>query len=520
MLLRPIAVRVLMATLALSLAAATMAEEAAPRGHGAKTDARKPGPGPSPSASGETFKPIPDAVSRHTLSLEGRQIGYTATAGTLPLAGPKGETTAHVFYTAYTVEPSGPTPRPVTFVFNGGPGAASAFLHIAAMGPRVVPFNEKGSAALEPVRLADNPDTWLEFTDLVFVDPVSTGYSRAIGGDEQAKEHFYGVDKDAEALTDFVRLWLTRGGRTLSPVFLAGESYGGFRVALLSKRLLAKGLDLRGAVLISPALEFSLVRGDSLMLLPGVLTLPAIAASHLELAGADALLEHTVAEVETFARTRYLTHLAAGMKDDPAIDAALARYTGLAVDQIARRHGRVTVGDFTRAYRRSNDRALSLYDGAVSIALPRPADGGEHHSHVDPILDRAVAVLTPAIVAYARGELGYATDLDYKLLNRSVSGKWDYGSSPQRQGFAGALDDLTEARTRRPSLRILITGGYTDLVTPFAASRFLVDQLEPIEGATAIDLKVYRGGHMMYLRAPSRKALADDARALYADTMR
>ncbi len=495
-----------------------LAQRPSPHGEGAPAAAAaKPGGAAEAGKTGgvEAGKPVADQTTRHTLALEGRQLAYAATAGTLPLTGSKGETTAHVFYTAYTLE-GAPAPRPVTFVFNGGPGAASAFLHIGALGPRVVPFNEKGSAALEPVRLADNPDTWLDFTDLVFVDPVSTGYSRATGGDDEAKDKFYGVEKDADALTDFVRLYLTRTGRTLSPVFLAGESYGGFRVSYLAKRLLRAGLDVRGVTLISPAIEFSLVRGDSLMLLPNALVLPSIAASHLELSGAPDL-EAKVAEVEAFARGRYLLHLAQGMRNQPDITAALAGYTGLAADDIARRHGRVTVRDFTRAYRRAKDRTLSLYDGAVSAPVPKPAEDGHHP---DPILDNAVTVLTPAFVAYARGELGYQTDLDYRLLNRGVSGRWDYGTSASRQGYAGSLDELQEARTQRPSLRVLVTGGYTDLVTPFAASRYLIDQLEPIDGAAPVEVKVYRGGHMMYLRAPSRAALTKDARAMYAGAMK
>lgn len=465
--------------------------------------------------AGDALKPAPDSTTRHTVQLDGRPLAYTATAGTLPLTGSKGEVTAHVFYTAYTADGAADR-RPVTFVFNGGPGAASAFLHIGALGPRVVPFDAKGTAALSPVGVTDNPDTWLDFTDLVFVDPVSTGYSRAAGGEDEAKDKFFGVDKDADSLLDVIRLYLTRSNRSTAPVFLAGESYGGFRAAILAKRLLRAGLDLRGVSMISPAIEFSLVRGDSLMLLGNVTTLPSIVASHLELTGAGGF-EQTVAEAEAFARGRYLTHLAAGVKDDPEVNATLARLTGLPVEHVARHHGRVSVSDFTRTWRRANDRVLSYYDGSVSTAVPRPA-GDQHHP--DPILDKATTALTPAFVAYARAELGYASDLDYRLLNRAVGGKWDYGTSPSRQGYAGSLDDLEEARTLRPGLRVLISGGYTDLVTPFAASRFLVDQMAPIEGAVPVEVKVYRGGHMMYLRATSRHALTADTRAMYAAAMK
>jgi carboxypeptidase C (cathepsin A) len=468
----------------------------------------------SPPAAAEALPPAPDSVSRHSIDIGGQRLTYNATAGTLPLTGAKGEPTAHVFYTAYALESAGGL-RPISFVFNGGPGAASAFLHIGALGPRAVPFNQNGSAALSPVRVEDNPDTWLGFTDLVFIDAVATGYSRAVGGEQEEKEKFFGVQKDADAMGEIVRLYLTRTSRLLDPVFVVGESYGGFRAALLAKRLLRSGFDLRGLVLISPVIEYALIRGDELMLLPTALSLPSIAYAHFETTTGAGPYPSWLSEVENFARRRYLAHLAAGVRDDPEINEALARFTGLPIGEIARRHGRVSIRDFANFFRRTNDRVLSRYDGTVSVPVPRPA--GEHHS--DPILDYAVSVLAPAFVAYARKELGYTTDLPYQLLNRRLNEQWDYGSSPQRQGYAGALRDLQDARTQRPALRVMIAAGYADLVTPFAVSRYLIDQMEIVEGAAPVEMRVYRGGHMMYLRAPSRSALAADARAMFADAM-
>jgi carboxypeptidase C (cathepsin A) len=284
---------------------------------------------------------------------------------------------------------------------------------------------------------------------------------------------------------------------------------------LLAKRLLRSGLDLRGAVLISPVIEYSLIRGDELMLLPMALSLPSIAYAHFEDERGGGATSALLGEVETFARGRYLAHLAAGVRDDPAINEALARFTGLPPDEIARRHGRVSIRDFATSFHRMNDRVLSRYDGTISVPAPRPA--GEHHS--DPILDYAVSVLSPVFVAYARSELGYTTDLSYHLLNRKLSEQWDYGSSPQRQGYAGAFGDLQEARAQRPSLRVMVAAGYADLVTPYAVSSFLIDQMKPIEGAVPVEMRVYRGGHMMYLRGPSRSALAADARAMFTDAM-
>jgi carboxypeptidase C (cathepsin A) len=454
----------------------------------------------------------PEAVSRHTLGPD--RLSYTATASTLPLTGAKGDVTAYIFSVAYTVDGKG-ADRPVTFVFNGGPGAASAYLHLGAIGPRVVNFSEDGSAALQPVALAENPDNWLEFTDLVFVDPVATGYSRSAAGTDEADKAFFGVEKDADAMADFVRIYLTRAGRSLAPVFLVGESYGGFRAAVLASRLVSNGTALKGTVLISPALEFSLLRGSRYTPLPQALALPSIAATHLERRdGAQGSLD-SLREVEQFARTSYLVHLAAGFKGNAEIDSILARYTGLTPEVIRSHQSRVSVRTFTHEYEKSGERVLSRYDGTVSAPVPRRSD-----IRFDPILEGATTVLTPAFNQYARAELGYRTDLEYRLLNREVSGRWDFGTGPSRQGYASAIDELQKARTHNPALGVLITHGYTDLVTPYGVSQYLIDQLAPIDTGRPVELKVYRGGHMMYLRPTSRRALTQDARTFYRSILK
>jgi carboxypeptidase C (cathepsin A) len=470
-------------------------------------------PGPAKQQAAETgrTRDLPaDATSQHVLGKGDSAIRYTATAGTLPMTNDKGETIAKVFYVAYT---TGDANRPVSFVFNGGPGAASAFLHLGAIGPRVVNFTENGATPAEPVALVDNPDSWLPFTDLVFVDPVGTGYSRASGGGDEAEKAFYGVEKDADAMTDFARLYLTRNGRNLAKVYVVGESYGGFRAALLTNRLLKEGVQVKGTVLISPALEFSMIRGDEYSLVPMALKLPSIAASYIERTqGYGASLE-PLAEAEAFARSDYLLQLVKGLKVDDATVGKLARMTGLEAGVIARHHGRVTAELFRREYLRKEDRAVSFYDGSVSLPLPRPST----HSRLDPILDAAVTVLTPLMVKYAHDELGFRTDLPYTLLNRDLNQKWDFGTTPSRQGFAGSLDELQNARTLNRDLKVFVAHGYTDLVTPYSVSQFLVGQLEPIESAHPVDVRVYRGGHMMYMRPASRAVLSKDVRAVYED---
>ncbi len=451
-----------------------------------------------------------DATSQHVLGNGESALRYSATAGTLPLTNDKGATAAKIFYVAYT---TGDASRPVSFIFNGGPGAASAFLHLGAIGPRVLNFTANGAAPQTPVALSDNPDSWLAFTDLVFVDPVGTGYSRASSSGDEAEKAFYGVEKDADSMTDFARLYLTRSGRELAQVYVVGESYGGFRAALVSNRLLKDGIQVKGTILISPALEFSMIRGDDYALVPLALQLPSIAASDLERTKGYGAPFEPVYEAETFAHSDYLLQLAHGLEVGEGNVAKLARLTGLDPKVIAQHHGRVSAGLFRDEYRRNENRAMSAYDGSVTIPLPRPA----RHAWIDPILDDAVTVLTPLMVKYARDELGFRTDLPYTLLNRDLSQKWDYGTKPNAQGYAGCLDELQEARTLSPDLKVFIANGYTDLITPYSVSQFLVSQLAPIASARPVETHVYRGGHMMYMRPASRAALSHDVRSVYED---
>jgi carboxypeptidase C (cathepsin A) len=464
---------------------------------------------PQPETREASPQPPADSVSCHAVEAGGQRLSYKAVAGTLPALGSKGETSANIFYVAYTLDTQ--STRPVSFVFNGGPGAASAFLHLAAMGPRGVAFTANGAGPVQPAQITDNPETWLEFTDLVFIDPVGTGYSRSTAAGEEGERAFFSVDKDASVLTEIVRLYLARSERSLAPVFLVGESYGGFRAALLAHRLLQAGVQVKGAVLISPALDFSTLRADAYDPLPLVFDLPSMAASHMERRDGVSGSLDSLREVEAFARGPYLLHLVAGMKRDESIQAALSRYTGLSQEVVARHHGRVSASLFVEEFEKKNERALSRYDGTVSAPAPQPAE----QNHYDPILDGATTVLNAAMAQYARQELGYRTDFPYHLLNRKVNEAWDFRMKSMRQGYANALDGLQEARTRNPALRLLVVHGYSDLVTPYAGTQFLIDQLPPIDTASPIVLRVHRGGHMMYLRPDSRRLLKEDAREMF-----
>ena len=375
--------------------------------------------------------------------------------------------------------------RPITFVFNGGPGAASAYLHLGALGPRIIATAADGKFLPSPQKLIDNPDTWLDMSDLVFVDPVGTGYSREAPGQET--RNFWGVDQDAAAMGAFIRLFLAQEGRTKSPVFLAGESYGGFRAALLAKTLQEDvGISPSGIVLISPALEFTLIRPDEFQPLHWALELPSLAAVRLATrASADTALRERLAEVERYALGDYLVAIASGLEAGGRLASQrVAEITGLPLELVQRNFARVPTMLFAKEFARTRGNVLSPYDGLIETADIAPDRA--HISGPDPVLGRSVPVLTSAFVAYVRDELKYNTAISYRVLNGEVSRNWDYGISASRQGYAGVIDDLQEARASNPALGVLIVHGYTDLVTPYMASRYLIGQIPTLPGARPI----------------------------------
>ena len=416
----------------------------------------------------------PASITHHTIKVGGVPLDYTAEAGTLALPGSGGKTAANIFYVAYTRDPKN-TKRPLTFVFNGGPGAAATYLHLGGIGPRVVEVNAKGELQGPPPALADNPSTWLDMTDLVFVDPVGTGYSRA--SEAKDEEKFWGVEQDTDALADFVRLYLIKSARMLSPVFLMGESYGGFRAASLARALQKSGTNSpSGVVLISPVLEFSLLYGEDYDPLSWALGLPSLAAVNLEKKGIttrDALASG-VKEAETYALSDYLVELASGAEaGGKAASGTVARLTGLPLDVVERRQARISPSLFIKEFDRANSQVLSRYDGSVSGPDPNPTSSWARAALTRCSTPRCRYGPRPSCNMRS-SELDYKTDETYRLLNRDARNKWDFGTSPTRQGYAGVIDEVQEARSANPALEVLIAGGYTDLITPYLASSFLV----------------------------------------------
>lgn len=451
-----------------------------------------------------------DVVTDHTLELaDGRSIDYRATAGTLDLYDQNGQRSAELFYTAYALKGAAAEARPVTFVFNGGPGAAPAFLHLGLVGPKILDFGPSGHDGAG-ARLVANPHSWLAFTDLVLIDPVGTGWSRTARS--QGAEKFWGVDRDAESLAKAVALYVTENGRSASPKYLLGESYGGFRSVKIARELQqGQGIIVSGIVMLSPLLEGALMFGADRFALGAALRLPSLAAAELERQGK--LTHEAMAEAERFAMAEYLTTLAGrppSREAGTAFYERVAELTGVPLEAVERTRGFLRDA-YAKQMRDGTPVVASHYDAGFTAPDPYPESLSERGP--DPVLDGFVRAYGGAFSAYARDELGFRTEMTYVLLARDVHRRWDWG----REGSlarSSASDDLRELLALNQSLRVLIGHGYADLVTPYAVSRYVVDHLPPglVDRA---ELKLYRGGHMPYTIPEARIAFSKDAKAYY-----
>jgi carboxypeptidase C (cathepsin A) len=449
-----------------------------------------------------------DSVTQHSIATPGGKLDYTATAGTFSLFDQSGERSAAVFYAAYVAKAAAPADRPVTFVFNGGPGAASAFLNLGLVGPRIAEFGQGGHDG-SIVHLVDNPDTWLRFTDLVLIDPIGTGWSRPAKPDGGAP--FWGVDADAESMAKVIALYVAKNSRLGSPKFILGESYGGFRAAKVARALQRQqGISVNGILMVSPMLDGAFQFGGTRFALGAALQLPSLAAAELERKGAFS--QQALAAAEHFALTDYLTALAGPPLQGDAAQkfyARVAALTGLPQDVVARQRG--FIGDsYVKDLHRGEQKIVSHYDATFASDDPNPETAAARSP--DPILDALVRSYGSAFVAYARDELGFKTDMTYELLASGISRRWKWDSGRSQPSVS---EDLRVLLALTPSFRLLIANGYSDMVTPFAVSRYVLDHLPATDGEGRTALKLYRGGHMFYLDPDSRKAFSADARAMY-----
>ena len=511
--LREFGVRFLLALLLVGLAAPSYAQErpGRPGGGGERRSEQAQQGGqarPNQSGSGVLSLLPGDSITQHSITTSGGKLDYTATAGTFPLFDQSGERSAAVFYTAFVAKGAA-ADRPVTFVFNGGPGAASAFLNLGLVGPRIAEFGDGGRDG-SSVRLIDNPETWLAFTDLVLIDPVGTGWSRPAKPD--GGEAFWGVDADAGSMAKVIALYVAKNSRVSSPKFILGESYGGFRSAKVARALQREqGISVSGILMVSPMLEGAFQFGGSGFALGAALQLPSLAAAELERKGA--LTQQALAEAEHFALTDYLTALAGPPLQGDAAQkfyARVAAITGLPQEVVARQRG--FIGDaYVKDLHRGEQKIVSHYDATFASDDPHPENAEARGP--DPILDALTRSYGSAFVAYARDELGFKTEMTYNLLAGDISGKWKWGSSRRQPSVS---EDLRTLLALTPSFRLMIANGYSDMVTPFGVSRYVLDHLPTANGEGRTALKLYRGGHMFYLDPDSRKAFSADARGMYA----
>jgi carboxypeptidase C (cathepsin A) len=451
----------------------------------------------------------PDSVTRQDIEVGGRRLTFKTTAGSIRLNDAQGNPQADVAFIAYQLEGAEATLRPVTFAFNGGPGSASGWLQLGALGPWRLPMDGVAANPSAAVNLADNSDSWLDFTDLVFIDPPGTGYSRLLGNLDAAKKRFWTVDGDLGAIAETIRLWLENNGRLTSLKYIVGESYGGFRAPKLVRELQrSSGVGIRGIVMISPVLDFSMMSSGFVDPFSYLQRLPSFAAAARE--AKRPISVDDLSDVETYATGEYLADFLRGERDIAAIDRMsnrVAALTGLPPELVRRYGGRIDAQTFRRELDRANGRIASIYDATVSAFDPDTFSPFSRFP--DPMLDALDAPVTGAMTQLITHRLGWHPDGHYILTNQMANRGWDWG-----HGQPEAATDLRTDLAFDSQFQALITHGLTDLVTPYFASKLIVNQIRDFGGAGRLALKVYRGGHMHYILDDSRKRLHEDVRRM------
>jgi carboxypeptidase C (cathepsin A) len=454
----------------------------------------------------DTIKAAPLVSTQHSVTISGQVINYTATTGYLVLRKEDETPRAKMFFVAYTKnDEDNPAQRPITFAFNGGPGSSSVWLHLGALGPKRVLMTDQGEPLPPPYQLVDNAYSWLDKTDLVFIDPVETGYSRPAKGVK--KSAFTGYEQDIESVGDFIRLYTTRNGRWSSPKFLAGESYGTTRAAGLSGYLQDRhGMYLNGLMLISSILNFQTARFGRGNDLPYILFLPtyaAIAHYHQQLPGPTPDLDTFLDEVEEFALGNYSLALMRGdsLSADQrrALADRLHRYTGLDTAYLRRTNYRIHISRFVKELRRDEGITVGRLDGRLT---GRDYDDAGEQYDFDPSLDGTITgPYTTALNAYLHDELNYENDLPYEILTGRVQ-PWDY-SNVQNE-FLNVAETLREAMNKNPFLKVHVFNGYYDLATPYFATEYTFSHMHLRDSlANNVSMSYYPAGHMMYIHQPS-----------------
>lgn len=451
------------------------------------------------------------SVTDHQITVHGEVLKYKATAGTLAIKDESGKPKADMFFVAYEKQPAAedPSTRPITFVFNGGPGAAAVWLHLGVAGPKRIALDDLGTPPSPPYHLVDNDDTWLTATDLVFIDPVGTGYSRAAAGEKP--EQFFGVDEDVQSVGQFIRLYTTRYQRWLSPKFLAGESYGTTRASALSEYLLDNGISLNGIVLISCVLNFETISFGNGNDLPYCMYLPtytALAWYHKELSpDLQADLTKALNESEAWALNGYMAALASGSQlpqaDREKAVKKLARLTGLSENYVDRANLRVDPSEFRKELLADQHKVLGRYDARLTGYDTDPlARAPDYDPSFAPFLDAYSALFSD----YVRRSLKFDSDLQYEVLSSRVH-PWNFGESGT--GYLDVLDRLRSALVQSPNLKVMFNSSLFDLATPYLGTKYTVNHLDlGTDLRKNIEQEFYNSGHMIYHHRPDREKLS------------
>lgn len=474
----------------------------------------RPSETPRPSDSAAVQKDEPPVVTKHTARVAGRTLNYTVTTGFMPLKNAvSGDTEARIFYMAYTLDGvTDPKSRPLMFSFNGGPGSASVWLHLGALGPRRVRMLDDGMMPPPPYDMVDNESSWLDQTDMVFIDPVGTGYSRAARPELASK--FFGLNGDIDSIGEFIRLYLGRSERWASPLFLVGESYGTTRAAGLSNHLFERGIGLNGIILISTVMNFQSIRFADNNDLPLVLILPSYTATawyHKRLSAEmqRKSLREVLKESEEFAANQYgpallrIDRLSASEKQ--ALLDRFTALTGLNRTFVENNNFRVDLGEFNKELLRDQRRTTGRLDSRF-IGFDKDSAGED--VDFDPSMTAIRTPYTAVFNDYIRRQLNYKSDIEYYILGGGITSPWNWNAN---NSYADTSQALSSAMRKNPYMKVFVASGYYDMATPYFAAEYSVSamNLDP-QLRKNFSFAYYEAGHMMYIEKNSLQKLKDD----------